>query len=386
MANKKTIKKKNYLSHTQCQVGRCPKRYDMIYNKGEYKQLESLPLILGKFSHKFAEDYVNHCIKNKVDGDPEIMDTIFQKLWTEYKIPESEYKELYEECLIFAEKNVNIDSVLDTEKRFHVEFAPGKFVDGIRDLDRIYGFRGLKKKTEDNQILTIIDYKRTAKILKKEETLTDQLKIYTLSVYEDLPKFPYYRRAIYYLKYNIIVAYEDEDNPTPLQDIKIEVEETRDMLLRDWEKLKEAKEFPAIAGEWCYEYGGCPMLQDGSCPKIQKVVDFKDIEGTIRKALQMNTQLKELKKIIEAYIDSNGNVKVDGKEIGYEETEKITYDFEPAYNFCKELVYDLSKEKFPSTIMNKVIKEIFGKINEDDLKKAIDSFKTVTPSTKFKLI
>lgn len=376
-------KKFDYLSHTQMEVAQCLFRYDQVYNKKNKSTVESLPLKKGKFKHKFAEKYVNFCIQSEQESDPEEMKKIFNDLWPKYNIPEENYQEIYSECLDFAEKDINCQSVLDTEIRCRVEFDPGKFVEGIIDKRSIYKFRGISLKDNDD-ILHIWDYKNTAHLLKSEEILTPQMKLYTFLSYHTLPKFQYYRRLIYFMKYNTIRAYEEEDNPTPLMDIEIETQQTKERLCREWKKIKEAKEFPAITGPHCYLYGGCHLLLSGECPKIKKK-DFIAIDDQVRKIFQMNLQLKDLKKKAKDYIDLNGNITVDGKEVGWIPDTKETYPFEQAYNLVKDNNYDLSEENFPASIMKRFIKEAKNKMDAKSILNNVEKIKEIEDDTKFTL-
>ena len=155
------------------------------------------------------------------------------------------------------------------------------------------------------------------------------------------------------------------------------------MLLREWNKLKTAKEFPAVPGKHCYQYEGCPVLLAGKCPKIKKK-DFTAIDEKVRKIFQMNVQLKQLKKEAKDYITENGNVTVDEKEVGWLPEDKTSYPFEPGYNVAKEVGYDFIAENFSSTIMKKVIKLAETKLNSKDLLKAIEGVSLTTTDTKFK--
>lgn len=392
--SKKPKKKFDYISHSRIQTGLCAHRYDQIYNKGLYKDRDTLTLRIGKFKHKFAQEYVNYCIsyeyKNErgdicvgIESDIDIMKSIFKKYWPQYHIPEEHYQQIYNECLEFAMKPINFDNVLDTEKRFRIEFDSGKFVEGIMDIIRIYKFRGIPLKHND-EILHIFDYKNQANLLKSDEILTPQMRLYTFASYHFYPKFPYYRRGIYFLKYNTIRCFEEEDNPTPLMEIEIEVEETKQWLLREWEKLKEAKEYPAITGKHCYQWEGCPMLLDGTCPKIKKK-DFIAIDDQVRKIFQMDLQLKDLKKKAKDYIDLNGNITVDGKEVGWIPDTKETYPFEQAYNLIKETDYDIAEEEFPKKVMNKFIKEVKNKADAKSILSNVEKIKEIEDDTKFTL-
>lgn len=391
----KTKNKKNdYLSHTQVEIGKCPHRYNEFYNKKLYRDIDTLPLKIGKFKHEFAKQYVDYCVSFEqqdgdeiikgIDSDVDIMEKIFKELWPKYFIDEEHYKMIYEECLEFAMKPINYNSVLNTEKHFRVEFDTEKFFEGYIDINRIYKFRGIAKKDNDD-ILHTFDYKNQMNILKAEETLTTQLRLYTFANYHTLPKFKYYRRGIYYLKYNFIRCYESEDDPTPLSDIEIEVEETKAMLLREWDKLKIAKEFPAVTGDHCYQYQGCPILLAGKCPKIKKK-DFESIDDMVRKVFQMDVQLKDLKKKAKAYIKENGNVTVDDKEVGWLPDDKESYPFEPAYDIAKDSKFDFSNENFPKTLMNKIIKHTETKLDATKLMKQIDKIRMDTKDTKFKIV
>lgn len=370
-----------HISHSQLEVGLCPHRYDEIYIKKNYAKATGLAVQLGGFEHQIVNKYVKECVTKKIDGDIEILERIFAEVWKGYKLPEIYYKELHEEMLGFGEKNINYDNVLDTEKEFNIEFDKGKLIKGYIDITRTYLFRGIPKKHND-PILHIIDYKRQANILSREETLTDQFRIYTLACTLLYPGYKWYRRGIYYTKYNFMRFYEDEDNPTSISDIEIEVEETRKMLIREWRKLRESKEYPCKQGDWCYKYNGCPILLADKCPVQNK---DKDIKDWIRTIWQLNIKVKQLKARVKSYITGSGNVIVDEKEVGYiRGTDSITYKLVPVIDICRDANITLIDDfTFGKTDMGKVLKEVEKKINFEDITKELDKFKEVEEVTKF---
>lgn len=347
-----------------------------------YPKATGIALLIGGFVHAIVNQYVMECVKKQIDGDVEILERIFNELWAKYKIPESYYKELRIQMLSFGEKGINFESVVSTEKSFLIEFSKGKFIKGIIDIVRSYFWRGIAKK-DSEPILLICDYKNQANILSHEETLTEQLKIYTLAATMLWPGYKYYRRGIYYLKHGFIRCHEDEDNPTPIMDIEIEVEETKQMLIREWKKIKGSKDFPAIQGDWCYQYNGCPILLDHKCP-VQDV--DKGIEDWIRKIWEINTEVKSLRARVKSYITMNGNVKIDDKEIGYILSNSETYKLMPVVNVCTKtpipIINDFNMGKID---MKKIIKEINMKVNAFEILQEFEKYRKVEEITKFDL-
>lgn len=371
-----------YISHSQLDVGKCPHRYDMVYIQKKYKAATGLGVQIGGFVHAIVKDYVKECVGKELDGDIEIMEKVFAKRWENYKLPEDYYKGLYDQMLGFGEKNINYDNVLDVEKEFMIEFDKGKFIKGYIDIVRTYLFRGIEKK-HNEPYLCIIDYKNQANIIKQDEILTPQLKIYTLACMLLYPGYKWFRRGIYFTKYNFIRFYEDEDSPTSIADIKIEVEETREMLKREWKKLRESKEYPCKQGEWCYAYDGCPVLLDGKCP-VQDI--DVSVEGWIRQVWKLNTILKSLKARIKSYITANGNIILDGNELGYVKKKSEEYKLVPVIDICKEVPIPLINElNMGKTDMKSIIKEIEKKVNSPDILKKLEEYHKVEPYTKYEL-
>ena len=452
-----------YLSYSRGEIANCPHRYNALYNKGQYKNISSLPLRTGQFKHKFSQEYVNLCVKNKQDSSIADMEKVFQEYWPVYNIPEDYYHEIYNECLEFAERNANYSSVIATEKKIMINFNPikkdveietvltkdfdinnkeihvestksfpdettncflcfenngkkeyigylektensfkvirsfcehsykkgmniklefGMFYYAIVDVLRKYYFDGIPLKDND-EILSIGDYKNTAYMPRQQE-LTKQLRYYTFAVYHSFPSYEYYMRYIYYLKYNRSKCYEiDQDNPTPLLDIQDEVEDTRKMLIRDYKKIHMSKEFPSVVGEWCYTFLGCKILLDGKCPKIVDPKEKLDMNKKVRSIYQLNTILKDLKKSVKEYVDQNGNIEVDGMEIGYNPDDSDLYYFEDGYEFCHKIGLDLDSEKFPSAIIGKAKKIIKDKFDGKNLKDELEEIRNIIPGTKF---
>lgn len=373
----------DYLSYSQIRDGLCPHRYKLIRIDKTIERPETIQLLKGKFNHAVANEYVTYCMRHQTDGDYDAMKKIFYENWQKFKIPELYYDELKNLMLTFGEKEVNFNNVIGTEIHFRVEVAPGVFIEGYIDIARTYKFRGLGMKGNDD-ILHLFDYKSTRQVKKPGEILTDfQLKIYTLAALLKLyPGYKYVRRGIYYLPYNCIVCYEDEDNPTSIEDALEEVEETRKMIIREFRKLKGAKSYPAVTGEHCYEYSGCPVLLAGKCPKIKDNVS--NIEDTIRKAMQIKTQLSDITAFLKSYFKTNDKLIVDGKEIGYEKSTDEIYPFIDTYNFCNQVKYNLEHNEFPKTIINDVIKEIKSKVNSTELIEALDKIRIEIDSSVFK--
>ena len=371
------------ISYSQLEDGRCPYRYKKFRIDKEYRKVTNPGMARGLFVHAVVNAYVRHCVEKKVDGDHEFMEKLFKEKFEAYHIPESDYQELYDQLMDFGAKNVSFDNVLDTEKHFEIEFDQGKFIEGYIDITRVYLFRGIAKK-DNEPILHIIDYKNQANILPADQTLTMQLKIYTLACTLMYPNYQYYRRGIYYTKYNFLRYAEPEEDPTPIDQIKIEVQDTREMLVREWGKLKGAKEYPAITGDHCYQYDGCPILLDGKCPCLKD--KFDGIEETVRKCFQLDTQLKDLKKKVKSYITANGNVTVDGKEVGFIEKDTEDYPFEGMLKICRDSGYSFDDKDFPKTFLNDFEKSIKGRITEHDIKKKMEKIVVNGKSTSFKLI
>ena len=96
-------------------------------------------------------------------------------------------------------------------------------------------------------------------------------------------------------------------------------------------------------------------------------IDHVDIELADIKWFKLDTKNPDIekpyKKDVKDYVDMNGNIKVDGMEIGYSEDDKYMWYFEDGYEFCKKIDMKLDNEKFPSAIINKAKKIIKDKFD-----------------------
>jgi len=368
------------LSHSQIEHGRCLYRYLHGYINKEVELASGPGITKGSFIHQVVADYVKYCVTNKVQGDFEKFNEIFKARFKSFKVPEEYYKELWEQSMEFGAKSVHFENVLDIENKFKFEIDPGKIITGVIDITRLYHDENL-----DEDVLNIIDYKNQANILKVDEIPTEQLRIYTIPIFLMYPGIKYFRRGIYYLKYNFI---QQEPEPVSRMDIAVEIDATKEMLLRQWDRIRNATSHPPQTGEHCFKYGGCVFLKNKECPKFNDINKNKptDIENKIRKCKEHKLLAKELEAEIKEGLKSEC-ITVDDKEVGYALTEETKYNLNQFVEFAKKYDIDLSELNVSKTQAEKLIKKFqreTANYDIDDFDGRVEKMQDTKKITKFK--
>jgi hypothetical protein len=335
---------------------------------------------LGGLVHHVIYDYTKKCVENGLDSDFELMSSLIEKMFTSSKLPESYYKKFRHHMLEFAERGINQDSILAYEKKFHVEFEPGKFLDGI--IDRVNCYR-----IDKGSVIEIIDYKHQSNVMTEQEVFDDlQLSLYKMAACQFLfPGYDYVRTGIYHTKYNFI-----RWSPMfSISDCSKEFDNNRAFLSRQWDRLINTPddEYKPQHCSLCWKWGGCEIMLKNKCPLFKKGYDSKkdDFEFKIRMLRKMDIQRDNILKEIKEYMSDKEAVMIDGKEVGFLADESYKYKFNYFSSIADVIGIDTSDVYVSKSDAEKAIKKVIKFEDMDEVTLAeIESARFQTYSNKFK--
>ena len=202
MTNK--IDKPDHISHNQIQLGRCPLKYETLRLKKELKE-DKPALTEGSIVHDIIYEYTKACVEQGMDGDFELMNKLIEEKYDD-SLPQDMYLSMREYLLIFAQKGIDKDSILDYERDETVTIGQddeGKPIKVQVKIDRVNTYR-----TPRGAVVEVLDYKNQMNIIPKEEIENNlQLRIYRYVALQHLyPWADYIRVGIYHTRYNWIVS------------------------------------------------------------------------------------------------------------------------------------------------------------------------------------
>jgi len=383
------LQKKEHISHSQIRNGRCLLKYKLINLLGEIKE-ENNAMKLGSVVHIIAHDYVKSCVENSYDADFDLMNKLVDKYFNDSGLPEDFYISLRDAMIIFAERGVDFNSILDFEKEFLVDInSPDGsksdnpvMVKGI--IDRVNCYR-----VDDGSVIEFIDYKHQSKISTEEDVNNDlQLSIYkTIGCNYLYTGYDYVRHGIFHTKYNFIRWSELKK----VSECGAEFENIENFLRRQWERLINTPDdqYEPTKGETCWEYGGCPVMAADKCPLYTKVEVEKMKQGSIdekvRALRSIDIQRDIMLSQVKTYFKENSAMTIDGGPVGYYPTSSYKYKLEPFRNFAINIQADITGLTISKRDAEKVIKKI---IDPDDLSEAeqleLDAMKIDTAKNTFK--
>lgn len=382
--NNITLKKKAHISHSQIMNGRCLHKYKMINLLNKINP-SSPAMVFGSTVHNIIYIYTKGCMEGAMEADFDLMNKLIDENFNKSGLSETMYQTFRETLLEFAEKGVNFDTLLDYEKRFHVNIGADDkpmYVDGI--IDRINSYRD-----DRGSVIEIVDYKNSMNIMSEEDVKENlQLKIYRyIACNYEYQGYDYVRTGIYHTRYN----YTRWTDLVKVSDLSTEFENTEKFLIRQWSRLIETPDDQYLPekGEVCWEYGGCPVMLSEQCPLYKKSMVNKlkkgSIEDKIRAVRKIDIDRDMIIAELKDYFKTNEPMNVDGKDVGYQVSFSEKYPLLEFYNFANKLSLPLDGITISKTDVKKSLKKGIGEeeMSEEDAIE-LEGMRISTSSNRFK--
>lgn len=385
------LRKKSHISYSQIVNGECLYRYKMINLLGKIK-LGSVAMTMGSIVHQIIHDYTKQCVEERMDSDFELLQQLIDKYFDKSGLPESQYSEMRDNLIAFAEKGVQFDTILDYEKKFHVDInslgpdsvPSGKepiWVDGI--IDRVNCYR-----VEEGSVIEFPDYKNQMNIASEVDVIEDlQLRMYRYIGCTHLyPGYDLVRTGIHHTRYNYI-------RWTPyvkISELYADFESMEQFLQRQWNRLIKTPddEYVTNKGEICWRYGGCDVMLAGKCPEFTKAAVEKkkkgNIEDMVRVARKIDIERKDVLDKLKDHFREHEPIAVDGKPVGFKPSFSYKYDLAKFDEFTKRLDIPLSGITVSKKDAEKAVKKVVSidELSEEDAAELKDA--TIeTSSNKF---
>lgn len=325
---KNELKVKDHISYSQIRTGKCKLRYKHLALLRDIPE-ESVPMKLGRLVHEIIAEYSKECIKQRLEADYQLIDSIIDKKFSESGLDEEYFQKIRQSCVMFGERGFNYNTLLLYEKRF--EFSLGDDengnpmkVTGIVDRVNVY-------ETPDGASADIIDYKNQRNILTEEAVQNhEQLNLYAywFFMHEYYNGFYIGRTGIYHVPYNYTRWSGKPQHVSDWSDTFTNVEK---WLERQWKRLILDTTYEPERGPWCFEYSGCPVMKENKCPlwteaEVERMRDSKMVLDKVRSLratdYSRKIQVSEVKELFEG----EDNIEVDDQEVGYVAKMGYKYD------------------------------------------------------------
>ncbi len=368
---------KDHISHSQIQTGRCMLKYkklviDEEYHTGNERQT------LGNCVHKIVYTYGKHLLKEKMDADYDAMVKIIDHYFDEFNLSENLYRDVRKALILFGERGMSFEKVLDLEKLWKIEFSKGKFIYAV--IDRINTYQ-VGSKT----IIEIIDYKNHLNILSKTDVDNhEQLALYRYLACRFIHKgFDKVRVGIHHLMHNWITWGEMRS----IDDLGREFEAMEGYLLRQYARLLEKGNFEPTMGNQCYEYGGCPILLDGKCPlfkkkKVEEIYRSNDVKSMVTIIRTMDMHRQQMIDRVKDLVKDKTFFEVEGKLAGYVPGDSYSYDAAKVIDFCKRYNVSCDLKDFNVKSVERLFKDYF-KPDYKGIEPEIVKLRIIKKSTRF---
>ena len=322
------LTKKEHISYSQIQTGRCKLRYKHLVLLKDIVE-ESEPMRLGKVVHKILAVYSRECIKNKLEADFELIEQVIEKSFNESGLDEKYFKQVRETCINFGERGFNYDTLLLYEHAFKFKVCDDRngnpiMVKGIVDRVNVY-------ETPDGACADIIDYKNQKNILTEEQVLNhDQLNLYAYWFFMDAYRNGFYigRTGIYHTAYNFTRWMGERKH---VSDWAISFDNTEKWLIRQWNRLILSDDFKPGRGTWCFQYSGCPVMLEGKCPlwtdeEVEKMRKNSLVLDRVRALRKVDFDRKVQVSLVKELFEIDETADVDGQTVGYNPSIGYKYD------------------------------------------------------------
>lgn len=312
-------------------------------------------MIRGRFVHDVLHEYVRQCVDGKMDSDAETLRIVLEEKRKTSGSTDADYEEFREPLFRFAERPCEWRDVLALECREDVDIGAGMKCQVVID-------RANLRKTPEGTLVEIVDYKTSAKVNTAKQVSEDpQLNLYRYAAANHLwPGNDFYRVGIYHVRYNKIVW---GSPPKRLHEFGPQDEAVEDRIRRNWQKIHETpvEEMLPEKGPQCDEFKGCPVRDKGLCPAFSEeaVVEMASgsIEDRVRACRRMKGELNKVVTTIRADMLDKEPIVVDGKLVGYKESDSWSYPLQRFLEFAQAYGIPLAGINLTKSTAEKAIKK-----------------------------
>jgi 5'(3')-deoxyribonucleotidase len=331
--------------------GLCRGAWWFRYGPEKRKAAPSLPLILGSLAHQITADYDNHCMAANVPTDitaaPEMF-RAFMEVHPEGAALRPELKRIFEGYV----GSHAVDPMLK---------AVEKYLE-VKDLS----FRGRLDQLYYNPEATITHRVRDRKTDGQIRSQADVDSDFQLSTQALLVVRCYHVQEVEvemdFLRYPGVIRKSRrtaEQIEETAEDIKARITQ-----IRAAAESNKPEDFPFTPGAhcvWCEHIDGCPKIKE-LC-KSEAAVVVASPEAALAFAGQMvalDARLDQIKDALKAWTSANGNLELNGLEIGHHLVESSEYPAEKAESVLRS--FDLT----PILYMHVDAKKIAELIKRDE--------------------
>ena len=350
------LKKPDHISYSQIKMARCLYKY---YRMRLVKDIEedTAAQRRGKMFHDTAAEYCRTCIDQGMDGDHDLLMMIFEKKFNEYQLAEDIFMGCRQDMVEFGERGFRLPFMLDFEKHFRITLGKDlndkeMIFEGVIDRLDVYDFH-------DATCLDIIDYKGQMNILNEADVYDNmQLQLYAYACRNEyVNEYFYMRWGIYFSRYYFTRWSGLQSHVSELFDIFNNCEA---FLVRQWDRIINAKQYGAERCEECFAYAGCPVMMNNECPlwsddEVELMRSGQDIGDTVRYLRYIENETGNKKKGLTAFKEQFP-IDVDGEPLRYDERTSYKYSLGDLLKYGKKYLLDFDELLVSKADVEKIIK------------------------------
>jgi len=383
------MERPDHISYSQIETGKCLLKY---YHLRLIQDVEnkSLGLSQGKLIDEIITEYSLRCLAEKSDGDFNMLEEILDRKFDESNLDLDQFMEIRQSAMNFGERGFDYDKLLDCQREFSVvvgKDSKGKDVVVTGKIDRVDCY-----DTPDGPCLETIDYKNHLNVLTEDDVRKHRqlcLYDYVNCMHLHRNEFALHRKGIYFTPYNFM---RWDGVPRTVGENYGEFDNIEKWLIKNWERLQYAEEFPAERGAYCWQYDGCPVMLDGKCPawsedEVERFRLGHTIEDKARLCRMLDHQRKQALSELKALVPVDEMIEVDGENVGFKASQSYKYDLPKLLEWLEKKEKKIEDGTISKTDAEKVIKNAFGvkKIDylEEEELDGLHDCKIETISNKF---
>ena len=305
------------LNQSTIKAASCPFRFSKLKaRKGHKTDSQEAVTSVGRAIHSFADRYFKHCWESGVQTDLEAGRRIAESLLTGEGLGEAERADFLQLAEGFL--TCEMAPVRQTAAVEEVVHTPDKQFYGTPDLVEL-------PFCDDPEAVRISDWKSWRRIRPAGEMRAEiQLPLYAGIVAELNPAV-----ERFYLRYVFLRYGKEYPAAGKAADWCLSREEVLAFMGRMRQRAAELDamtEFPARAGtacDWCECSGECPLIE---AKEISVLRTAEQARGAAEQVYALDSLVKRLRARLKAWVDTNGEVELDGVKLTYVPQLSRKYD------------------------------------------------------------